>query len=138
MPIKSFTFAFKLDAKELLNYIVERNIAVDIQATGIKRQPELLPAAEPTLALPAPLPAQENSDHNSRDIILMFMARHQEHKMSLAALRALLEQSHYSPKSLSNLIHILYKGGFVKKAGSGHYRITVKGLRRVEQTQEIG
>jgi hypothetical protein len=37
MPVKSFTFTFKLDAKDLFAFIAENNVAVDIQALGSRR-----------------------------------------------------------------------------------------------------
>jgi hypothetical protein len=137
MPIKSFTFAFKLDAKELLEYVVNRNVAVDIHATCTRRQElEQLPAPEQPLALPPP-PSKKgtrNTDirNNSRGVVLSFMARHPEEKYSNTVLRTLLEQTGYSPNTLHGMIFIMHKTGLVKKAGKGHYRITAKGLRKLE------
>jgi hypothetical protein len=137
MPIKSFTFAFKLDAKELLEYVVNRNMAVDIHATGTRRpEVELIPSPEQPLALPPP-PIKKGARNpdlhtNSRGIVLAFMARHPEEKYSNAVLRALLQQTGYSPNTLHGMIFIMHKARLVKKAGKGHYRITAKGLKKLE------
>jgi hypothetical protein len=134
MPIKSFTFAFKLDAKELLNYVVERNIAVDIHATGQRRQEmEQLPAPEQPLALPPPRSLNSrNLDPltNSRGVVLTFLAKHD--KVSAAGLRALLVQSGFAASTFHGMIWSMHKAGLVRKAGKGHYRIAAKGRQMVE------
>ena len=146
MPIKSFTFAFKLDAKELLEYVVSRNIALDIHATGTKRE---LPAPEQTqqppeqmLALPAPpnlssrltdsRSGKKANGLNSRGIVMLFLAQHQEERVSAAGLRDLITQSGYKPSSIGGLLFDLRKYGWVKQAGKGYYRITAKGLQQME------
>jgi hypothetical protein len=139
MPIKSFTFAFKLDAKELLEYVVNRNMAVDIHATGTKRTEvesvvPPLPALDQQLALPAPKGRSRDFSGNSRGVVLMFMAQHPKENYSYAVVRALLEQTGYSAKSVGSLLDALQKAGWVKKSTSakGGWRITAKGLRKVE------
>jgi hypothetical protein len=130
MPVKSFTFAFKLDAQELLTFIAERNVAVDLHVTGTKRLPEPdAQSAQDVLALPAP---SQKPEHSSRELVLKFMARHPKERFSVAVLRAMLVQSHFSPNTVSNVVYILYGAGMIRKSGKGNWKITAKGLREVE------
>lgn len=139
MSIKSFTFAFKLDAKELLAYVVERNIAVDIHATGTKReQPALLPVEEvQPLALPPPTHIRNSNTRsydltqNSRGVILAFLAIHPKESIPSTTFRDLLKQAGYSPGSVTSIIHVLTTTGLIKRSKPGHYRISAKGLRKM-------
>jgi hypothetical protein len=140
MPIKSFTFAFKLDAKELLAYVVERNIAVDIHATGTKRQ-ELEPAAIPTTQQPLALPAPHtlagerasNGRIGSRAAILFYLAQHG--RATPSQLRAALVEAGYKPHTYNNLMHVLKRDGLVSQSAQG-YRILNKGLKKLDVVAE--
>jgi hypothetical protein len=140
MPIKSFTFAFKLDAKELLEYVVNRNIAVDIHATGTKRQEqevaELSPPAK-LLALPAPHPlAGERKSGNgrigSKAVVLFHLAQHE--RASAAQLKAALLEAGYKSSTINNLIYTMKKEGLVSLSSQG-YRILNKGLKKLDTVE---
>jgi hypothetical protein len=138
MPIKSFTFAFKLDAKELLEYVVNRNVAIDIHATGTRKQEvEQLSASEQPLALPPPphKPGVRNLDSrtNSRGVVLAYMFHRPDEKHSFSALRALLEQTGYSGNTLHGMLYVMLKAKLIRKSGKGYYRIATKGLRMMEE-----
>jgi hypothetical protein len=137
LPIKSFTFAFKLDAKELLAYVVERNIAVDIHATGTKRQePEVaaLPPASQLLTLPAPRPIagqRRMSDGRigSKAAILFYLTQHQ--LATPAQLKVALEEAGYSVKTYNGLMWNMVQEKLVTKSPQG-YRILNKGLKKLD------
>jgi hypothetical protein len=136
MPIKSFTFAFKLDAKELLAYVVERNIAVDIHATGTKRQePELaLPATQQPLALPAPHPLAgerraKNGRIGSKAVILFYLAQHERAKP--AQLKVALQEAGYQASTYNGLMFSLKKEGLITQSAQG-YRLLNKGLKKLD------
>jgi hypothetical protein len=139
MPIKSFTFAFKLDAKDLLTYVVERNIAVDIQATGTKRQePEAAPALPPVeqlLALPAPHPiAGERKSPNgrmgSKAVVLFYLAAH---KRAVAKeLKAALMGAGYRVSTYNGLMWQLKKEKLVAQSAQG-FRILNSGLKKLDK-----
>jgi hypothetical protein len=142
MPIKSFTFAFKLDAKDLLAYVVEKNVQVDIQATGSKRQAEpevqALPATQPMLALPAPHPLAGERKTNcgrigSKAVVLFHLAQHG--RATAAQLKAALVDAGYQPHTLNNLIWSLKNEGLVSRSSQG-YRILNKGLRKLDAAEE--
>jgi hypothetical protein len=138
MPVKSFTFAFKLDAKELLEYVVNRNVAIDIHATGTRRQEvEQLSAPEQPLALPSPPQKTKARDlnprTNSRGVVLAYMSNRSDEKHSVSALRALIEQAGFSGNTLHGMLFIMLKAGLIRKAGKGHYRIASKGRRMMEE-----
>jgi hypothetical protein len=140
MPIKSFTFAFKLDAKELLNYVVEKNLQVDIHATGSKRQEQevaALPATEPMLALPAPhpIPGERalNGRMGSKAVVLFYLAMHK--RASSKELGAALIEAGYKHNTLNNLLHTMKADGLVSRSAQG-YRILSKGLK-VLDTKEV-
>ena len=140
MPIKSFTFAFKLDAKELLAYVVEHNIAVDIHATGTKRLQAEAEAQLPSpavLALPPPTFGKgsgRGSSHKkgrigSKEAMLLFLATTKnatpiELKESIAA-------AGYSRKTYSSQMYALLKQRLVAHTGKNQYRILAKGLKQV-------
>lgn len=151
MPIKTFEFAFKLDAKDLLEYVVHRNIAVDIRATGSRRpevtimpstqQPDQLPTPEQPLALSAPdhgvnprltagKKGKGNSGLNSRGIVMLFLAQRRE-KVHSAELKKLLTTTGYAESSYASLIHGLCSLKWVRGDGKGHYNITAKGLQQL-------
>jgi hypothetical protein len=140
MPIKSFTFAFKLDAKELLAYVVERNIAVDIHATGTKRQelePAALPASQQPLALPAPHPIGVRRDTHgrmgSKAAVLFYLAAH---KRAMAKdLKAALVEAGYKASTYNGLMWGLKQEGLVSQSAEG-YRILNKGLKKLDMAEE--
>ena len=128
MAIKTFTFSFKLDAKDLLEYVTERNVGVDIQAFGTEpKQPKLLTGPK-MLALPAP---RKNGRPGIQQAIIAFLIQHKE-GVSSPGLKALLGQTGYSEKSLSNQLWTLRQNGLVRnvgKKGHGLYQPTAKALR---------
>jgi hypothetical protein len=128
MPIKSFTFAFKLDAKDLLAYVVERNLAVDIHATGQPRAAqqaqELLPAASEPLALPAP-----GSKPVAIDTVMAFFVAHPKKSITTSMVRALLIETGHSKNTSHGLVFTLKAKGLIKRTAPATYRVTAKGLR---------
>ena len=140
MPIKSFTFAFKLDAKELLEYVVNRNIAVDIHATGTKRQEQEtaeLPAPPQMLALPAPHPiAGERKDPHgrlgSRAVVLFYLAAHK--RASGIELKDALVKAGYKASTSHGLLWNLKMEKVIAKTSQG-YRILNKGLKMLDATE---
>jgi hypothetical protein len=132
MPIKTFTFAFKLDAKELLNYVVERNIAVDIHATGTKRElpPPEQPALPATPQLALPPPTRNNGKPGSKNIVLLFVAQHKS--VSTSEINSALEEAGYSPNTSHGLLFNMRKEGLLLRAGKARYRISAKGQKIVE------
>jgi hypothetical protein len=136
MPVKSFTFAFKLDAAELLKYVVDRNIAVDIHATGTKRQelePAVLPA-QPMLALPAPHPiVGERRDSRgrmgSKAVVLFYLAKHK--RAVTKELKVALAEAGYSAKSYNGLMWHLKQDGLVAQSAQG-FRLLNKGLKTLD------
>jgi hypothetical protein len=121
VPIKSFTFAFKLDAKDLLAYIADRNIAVDIHATGTHRPgPKALPAPTGRLALPPP------GKTGSQRFIQAYFAQHPKETVSIKQVAALLEGAGFSPRSNYGVIHLLLGKGMVRRVGKGQYRATAR------------
>jgi hypothetical protein len=142
MPIKSFTFAFRLDAKDLLAYVVEKNVQVDIQATGSKRQaePEVqsLPATQPMLALPAPHPiAGERKSPDgrlgSKAVVLFYLAQHG--RATTSQLKAALVEAKYRASTYNGLMWSLKKDGLVSQSAQG-YRILNKGLKKLDDVAE--
>jgi hypothetical protein len=138
MPIKSFTFAFKIDAKDLLTYVVEKNLAVDIHATGTKRQePEAvaaLPPAQQLLALPAPHPiAGERKSPNgrmgSKAVVLFYLAAH---KRAVAKeLKTALIGAGYRASTYNGLMWQLKKEKLVAQSAQG-FRILNSGLKKLD------
>jgi hypothetical protein len=141
MPIKSFTFAFKLDAKELLAYVVERNIAVDIHATGTKRvqEPEsaVLPAPQRHLALPAPHPIvgerTSSGRIGSKAVVLFYLAAHKRAKAK--ELKVALMEAGYKASTMNNLMWAMREEGLISRSVEG-YRILNKGLQKLDDTAE--
>jgi hypothetical protein len=141
MPIKSFTFAFKIDAKELLNYVVEKNVAVDIHATGTKRQEQeavALPSTPQPLALPAPQPiAGERKSPNgrmgSKAVVLFYLAKHG--RAAAKDLKVALMEAGYSVSTYNGLMWVLKKEGLVSRSAQG-YRILNKGLKKLDTPEE--
>jgi hypothetical protein len=142
MPIKSFTFAFKIDAKDLLAYVVERNIAVDIHATGTKRQepePAVLPAMQQPLALPAPHPiAGERKPRNgrlgSKAVILFYLVTHKQAKAH--ELIAALEEAGYKAATFNSLMWHLKTNKLVSGSDAkGGYHILNKGLKQLDTAE---
>jgi hypothetical protein len=130
MPIKSFNFSFKLDAKDLLEYITEKNIAVDIQAFGTAPRQPRAQVTGPTgmLALPAP-PVKRLGMHYT---IIAFLVAHRE-GCSMAGLQALMTQSGYSPKSLPGQVYKLRVAGLIKSVGTSRnakYIATPKAIKQ--------
>jgi hypothetical protein len=112
MAIKSFTFSFKLDTKDLLEFITEHDIAVNIEALDTKPQVSDLPAPKKReLTIPG--------------TIISFLIRHKE-GASTEALKALLIQAGYSEKSLNNQLFTLRQNGLVKSIGRGKYQATAR------------
>jgi hypothetical protein len=139
MPIKSFTFAFKVDAKELLSYVIEKNIAVDIHATGTKRQEQevvALPAVQPRLALPSPHPiAGERRSQGrigSRAVVLFYLAQHGRAKAK--ELKVALMEAGYKASTMNNLMWAMREEGLISRSVEG-YRILNKGLQKLEATE---
>jgi hypothetical protein len=141
MPIKSFTFAFKLDAKELLAYVVERNIAVDIHATGTKRvqEPEsaVLPAPQRHLALPAPHPLTGERTSSgrigSKAVVLFYLAQHG--RATAGQLKVALVEAGYKPSTMNNLMWSMREEGLIARSAQG-YRILNKGLNKLDVAEE--
>lgn len=136
MPVKTFDFTFKLDVQELLAYVAEKHVQVNIALSGTKRPPpEVNGEAQEVLALPAPTGKQPKS----QDLVLSFMARHPKEKYSVDVIRALLTQCNRSPDSSGNIIFILMQGKWIRSLNGpgrkGEYKITVKGLKRAKGIQ---
>jgi hypothetical protein len=130
MAIKHFTFSFKLDAKDLLEYVTERNVAVEIQAFGTKPKPKLETPPKP-LALPAPT---QFGRQGMQNVLVAFVLAHKE-GVSMAGLKALFEQSGYSQKSLSNAIYNARTTGLIKRTGnnfSAKFYATAKAVKLTE------
>jgi hypothetical protein len=126
MAIKTFTFSFKLDAKDLLEYVSERNVAVDIQAfgTGPKvKQQEIAAPATPLLLPPPGKPL-------ARDLVLLFLVTHQQ--ATGAELRQLLVENGFSEKTSHGLLWGLRQEGLCKSYKKGTYRATVKAIKMME------
>jgi hypothetical protein len=140
MPIKSFTFAFKLDAKELLSYVVEKNIAVDIHATGTKRQEQEateLPSPASMLALPAPRPIVGRRTLGgrigSKAVVLFYLAAHK--RASCNELKVALVEAGYRASSCDGLLWSLKTKKLVARSPQG-YRILNKGLKMLDAEVE--
>ena len=131
MAIKQFTFSFKLNAEELLAYVVEHNIAVNIEAygTGPKKPQAPQELAEIT-ELPAmlALPGPRMGKQSIQAVIIAFLLRHQE-GATATTLRELLDQSGHSQKSFNGQIHLLKQKGLVKSNGHGAFKATPKALK---------
>ena len=136
MAIKAFTFSFKLDAKDLLEYVTERNIGVHVEAYGTapKKPKEL--AAPKMLALPAP---RNKERPGIQAVIMAFLLKHQE-GVKAAVLRQLIVQSGYSAQSYSNQFHQLKNHGLIKNLSKTRrnavYAPTPKALREAANGQE--
>lgn len=135
MAINKFRFTFEIEAKDLFEYISERNAGVEIQAFGTppKEQKKQL-TAHKTLALPPPTQPMEPGKRKmgAMNSLLIFLALHPKESMSTAGLRTMLMQQGYSGKTLSNAIWTLKNGGFARKSARGTYRVTAKGIREAE------
>jgi hypothetical protein len=141
MPIKSFTFAFKIDAKDLLAYVVEKNIAVDIHATGTKRQePEVV---ETIPQLPQPLALSAPSSINSRKptggrmgskaVILLYLAANK--RATPSQLKVALREAGYRTSTYNGLMFILKANKLVSGSAQG-YRILNKGLKMLDTARD--
>jgi hypothetical protein len=140
MPIKSFTFAFKIDAKDLLSYVAEKNLQVDIQASGSSKklaelEVEALPAPQPMLALPAPHPISgQRKDPagriGSRAVILFYLAAHKRARAK--DIKAALVQAGYKEHTFNSLIWTMKGEGLVSSSSQG-YRLLNKGLKKIDE-----
>jgi hypothetical protein len=131
MAIKSFTFSFKLDAKDLLEFVTERNVAVNIEAFGTapkQPQPLALPAPNQGQPKKLPLPTRRGSRPGIQAVIIGFLVRRKE-GASTAALRALIQQTGYAPSSINNQLYQLRHTGLVKSPKKGIYRATAKAIK---------
>ncbi len=113
MPVKSFTFAFKIDAKELLAFVADRNIAIDIHATGTNRA--ALPKPNGQLALPAP-----DKKSTLQSMVEAYFASHPKETITTKQVGALLGRMPYGT------LHILLSKGVIKRVGPAQYRATAK------------
>ena len=133
MAIKQFTFSFKLDAKDLFEYIAERNVAMNIDVYGTipkssKRKKELA-APPPMLALPAP---QGNRKKPTViQIVLAMLAQDTKSNTSLALIRETIVGAGFSTKTIYTQMLAMRQRGLAKQVSRGFYRITAKGLREV-------
>ena len=152
MAIKHFNFSFKLpngmmqlqlDVKDLLEYITERNTAVEIQVFGTEPKKPKVPQLEAptTLALPAPTKRQEGKRKGgAQATLLIFFAMHQGKVVSTSMLRDMLVQQGYSAHTINNAIWSMKTNGLVRpvKGTKGQYRVTPKGIRTAEEMQING
>src|ERR1700746_1258384 len=132
MAIKQFIFSFKIEAKDLFEYIAERNVAVNIDAYGTapkKPKQKAIAAPPPVLALPAP---KGDKRTGIQAVIIAFMVAHQQEDVTAEGLRALIAQSGYSEKSLNNQIFHLRRNKLIRSTGRGKYRVTAKAVRALE------
>ena len=133
MAIKQFIFSFKIEAKDLFEYIAERNVAVNIDAYGTapkpKKQQKAIAAPPPVLALPAP---KNGKRTGIQAVIIAFMVAHQQEDVTAEGLRALIAQSGYSEKYLNNQIFHLRRNKLIRSTGRGKYRATAKAVRAME------
>ena len=131
MAIKTFTFSFKLDAKDLLEYVTERNVGVNIEAFGTEpkkpKQPKLL-AAPAKLALPAPGGKLEPTQ-----AVLLFILdpANTSHEITMKQVTQLLVKVGYSARTGHNLIWRMRENGFLKQYKRGTYRATAKAMKEV-------
>lgn len=140
MAIKQFHFSFKLDAKDLLEYVTERNVAVEIQAYGSppkkhKEQKQLV-APPQMLALPPPTPREPGKRKvGAMDSILIFCAMHSDEFVTTDGIKTLLVQQGYSGKSINSALWNLKNNGLIRgvKGTRGRYRVTPKGIRTAEE-----
>lgn len=133
MAIKHFNFSFKLDVKDLLEFITERNAGVEIQAFGTPPKVPKQLAAPKTLALPPPNKREPGKRKGgAMNSILIFLAQHPKENISTAGLSAMLIQQGFSHYTLNNALWTLKSTGFVRsiKGTRGQYRITPKGIRQ--------
>lgn len=140
MAIKQFHFSFKLDAKDLLEYVTQNNVAVEIQAFGTPpkqpKAPKQLPAPK-VLALPPPSAPHKPGTRKlgATNAMLLFMAAHPKQIVTSAGLRALLIQQGYSKHTLNNAVWSMKQNGLIRipKGLKGQYRVTPKGTRHAEE-----
>lgn len=136
MAIKQFTFTFKLDAKELLEYVSERNVAVDIQAfgTGPKPKPQNKPQklTAPAKQLSLPAPGKRSRKLGAKNAVIGFFLMHHGEEVTLQALRDMLVSEGFSAKTAHTALWTLKGEGMIKKpAGTkGVYRPTAKLLKQ--------
>jgi hypothetical protein len=136
MAIKQFIFSFKIEAKDLFEYIAERNVAVNIDAYGTapkaKKQQEQLEAPPSMLALPAPVAGGKSKGRvPMKAVILAFLAANKKGAPS-AALKELIAHNGHSKTSYNGVIWVLQQEGMVKRMANGNWRATAKAIQKVE------
>jgi hypothetical protein len=121
--------------------VVEKNIAVDIHATGTKRHEQetvALPSPPQPLALPAPHPIvgerkSGNKRIGSKAVVLFYLAQHG--RATNAQLRDALVKAGYKSSTINNLIWSMKDKGLVARSAQG-YRILNKGLKKLDTPEE--